>query len=113
MAVDFTAPTKKEPLNLWPGDDAWGPFEFDISPALPEGVTITDVSGEAYFEDSPMPLIEPETLQTIDDTTLQVKFQVPTDFEAGQYYLRLKLTLSNDAIKYLRFGPITVLEWGE
>ena len=109
VTTDFEGPDLNDPLILRLGDDAWGPFQFDCSTALPDGVTITDVAAICYDSDQEeIDLIEAETLQVVNDTSIQLKFEIVEDTPVNYYYLKFELTLSNEGTKYLHFGPFYV-----
>lgn len=110
--TDFTGPALKNPLTLRTGDDKWGPFEFDCSPALPGGDAITEASASAYDEEGgEASIVEPESVTVVGETSVQLRLQAGGLIDAGKYYLRLELTLTSGGTKYLRFGPIQVLKW--
>ena len=113
MNTDFKEPTARAPLILRPGDDAWGPFALDCSPALPDGVTVSSADATAYLdgtEDSD--LVEPGSISVSDGTTVQLKLQAPSsDVPTGIYYVDIELTLTNGAVKHLAFGPVKVVGW--
>jgi len=110
ILLDFTGPTEKVPLTLWPGDEDYGPFKFDCSGACATGITISDATITACRDDESRDLIAPGS-QAIDETDVYLKFSVKDDKDAGSYFLRFELTLSNGATKWLRFGPIVVNGW--
>lgn len=113
ITPDFKRRTVGPQLILRADDDNWGPFEFDCSPGLPEGVTISSVTATCYNiagEEEPN-LIELNSVSVKDLTTVQLYFQVPAEVVVGDYHLFLTLTLSNGGVKNLAFGPITVEGW--
>lgn len=116
MAVtsDFVRRTVGAQILLRVDDDNWGPFEFDCSPGLPSGVTISEVSATCYTPtgaEAPS-LIEANSETISNGTTVQLNFDVTSSsIVAGDYYLALVLTLSTGGTKNLAFGPITVEEW--
>lgn len=110
--TDFTGPTVKAPLTLRPGDNAWGPFEFDCSPGLPGEVTIEEASVKSYdSEGAEVDIIESGSIDVVNDTSVQLKFSAGEDIEAGKYYLRFELSLVNGGKKFFRFGPVQIMEW--
>ena len=109
--TNFTAPTAREPLTLRPGDDAWGPFKFNCTGQIAEGVTITSVSVTAYDSSGTEASLVESSTSVVDDTYVQLYLQAPDGISAGEYYLRFELTLSNGGTRWLRFGPVTVLGW--
>lgn len=118
MNLDFPRlDSYKDQIIVRPGDDAFGPYGFKVSGALPTGVTLTDASATAYLyaNDSyteKSDLIEPESVNVVGDYTVQVKFQGKNSegnaHVNGSYYLKLKTTLSNSGVKTFVAGPIIV-----
>jgi len=99
-------------IVLYPTDDAFGPYGFDCSPALPSTLTITDATATAYLYSAGTfieysNLVEPGSVTLTGDTTLQLKLQA-VDLPVGEYYLKLTLTLSNGGTKNLLAGEISV-----
>ena len=123
MSINLDFPRlddQQDKIIIRPADDAWGPYSFDVSGALPSGVTVSSAEATAYLDNGDgtysevASLIEPGSpaVTVTGDTTLQLKLQ-GKDSEgaahaAGDYYLKLTLTLSNSGIKTLVFGPIIV-----
>ena len=113
MRLDFPRLEKtNELIVIRPGDDAWGPYSFDVSGAVPSGVTVSSVTATAYLDSSgtyteAATLIEPGSVSATGDTTIQLKMQAAS-LEAGTYYLKITLTLSNSGVKSLLFGPVYV-----
>ena len=122
MHTDFQAPKSHELITLRPADDAWGPYEYDVAPALPDGVTLQSVSATAHrrgsdgtWTEAPE-LVEPDSETVTGDATLQLKLQGTDEegsaLQAGDYYLSLTLSLSNGGTKELVFGPIILEAFG-
>lgn len=120
MHLDFPSIEQrpKERIVLRPADDAFGPYGFDVSGALPAGVTLTDVSATAFLEGSDSTwteapdLIEPESETVTGDGSLQLKLQGSNDsgdaLASGRYVIQLTLSLSNSGTRTLLFGPVLV-----
>jgi hypothetical protein len=109
---DFRGPTAQSPLILRPGDDDWGPYVLDCSDGLPSTVTISSATVEAYnFAGGSAALVESGSVSVVDSTSVQLNLQAADDIAAGEYHLRVILTLSNGGTKYLTFGPVTVEGW--
>lgn len=113
MNSDFKQKTVGVPFKLRLGDDAWGPFSFDVSRQLPDGVTVDDVEISSYFngETPDVEIIEPDSPAVVDDATVVTKFQAPDDAKQGRYWIDIKLTLSDDSTKHLAWGPVEVVGW--
>ena len=112
ILLDFTGPTHRQPLTLWPGDTNYGPYQFDCSGACPDGVAITEAEATTYLDGTAVDIITANS-QSVDGTDFYCRFSVPADATAGSYYMRIEAKLSNmtgDETKMLRFGPITVNE---
>ena len=117
MYLDFDRIEKiSDRIVIRPDDDAWGPYEFQASGALPSGVTVFSAAATAYlYADSAYTevpgLIEPGSVNVGEDTKVVLRLQGTangTPLTAGNYYLKLTLTLSNSGTKTLTFGPIIV-----
>jgi hypothetical protein len=118
MHLDFDRLTQPhERIALRPGDDAWGPFAFDVSGALPSGVTVSSAAATAFLDggdgtwSEAVELIEPDSVSVTGDAALQLKLQgtgASGALAAGEYLLQLTLTLSNGGTRTLLFGPVIV-----
>lgn len=113
MNNDFKQETAGAPLVLRVGDDAWGPFSFDVSEQLPSGITVDSVEISSYLdgETPDTEIIESGSSSVDGDTTVEVKFQAPDGIEEGEYWVDIKLTLSDNSIKHLAWGPVKVVGW--
>ena len=112
IKLDFTGPTQRQPLTLWPGDENYGPFDFDCAPSIPPGVTITSATVKTYLDGEEVDLIT-EGSVSVSGSVVSWRFTVPEAAAPGSYYWRIDAQLSNMAAgetKTLRGGPITVLE---
>lgn len=110
---DFKKRTLDPQIVLRVTDDNWGPFEFDCSPGLPDGITINDATATCYMSSSGVEvssLIEPGSISILNGMTVSLAFQVGPEVIVGDYYLALVLSLSNGGTKKLIFGLITVEE---
>lgn len=94
--------------------DEWGPFEFDLGPAIPPGTSITTVSVTSWFTGSPGGLIE-STSQLVDgpaqivgSTSVQVRFQWPGSDMAGKHRLVFSFSVSNGAQGSLSYEWVLV-----
>ena len=113
MRLDFPRLEKpNELIVIRPGDDAYGPYSFDVSGAIPSGLAVSSVTATAYLDSSgtyteAATLIEPGSVSATSDTTVQLKLQADS-LEAGTYYIKITITLDSGAIKGLLFGPVYV-----
>lgn len=113
MNNDFKQTTVGAPLKLRIGDDAWGPFSFGVSKKLPDGVTVASVEISSYLngETPDKEIVKSGSPAVVDDTTVKAKFQAPSGAETGNYWVDIKLTLSDSSIKHLAWGPVEVVGW--
>lgn len=113
MRLDFPRlDNHMDQIVMRPGDDAWGPYEFDVSGSMPSGTALSEAEATAYLEDSDEyteqeSLIESGSVSVVGDDKVQLKLQA-NGLSAGTYYLKLTITLDSGGVKNLLFGPVFV-----
>lgn len=112
LHLDFPLMQQPSGIVLRSGDDAWGPYSFDCSGAIPGGESISSAEATAYMYDDGTyteaeTLIEPGSITLTSDTDVQLKLQA-ADLDAGNYYIKLTLTLGTGGVKSLICGPVIV-----
>ena len=107
MYLDFPDPQ----IVLRPSDVEWGPYQLDISSAIPSDVIINSVNAESFLrfglnDFTAKDIVEDSPISIIGDTSFQVYLKGNTT--SGRYYIKFTFSLSNGSTKALWWGPIVV-----
>lgn len=104
-------------IKINSGADNWGPHNFDLDKAIPDGLTVSAVTARAYLgrydpDDSDNPPAN-EVATLIDSVSASsrsadVFFQHPGSANVGNYTIVLEVTLSNGASHNFYFYKVAV-----
>jgi hypothetical protein len=94
-----------------PGTDYWGPFAFDLAPALPAGDSLTAATTVQAFlagVESTEQLIETGSI-ALQAAVLNLRLQYPGASLHGRHELRINLALASGARHTLVFQYVHVI----
>jgi len=112
VASDFPG----ENIEVRSQTDMWGPFNFDVSSAIPSGTNVNNVTVRSWQRstETTSDLIESSTVVVLDNV-ISVRFQCPKDTEGntifkGDHIIKFIIELddSQNAIHTLRFEYVVV-----
>jgi hypothetical protein len=103
--MDFTPAL----ITIRSGTDQWGPFAFEVGPALPNGDSLLSATVAASLNgaDSTSDLIETGSV-TVNQSVISLRFQYPGATWLGLHELRFALTLASGAKHTLVFRYVEV-----